>query len=75
MTLREQVEQYRCRMDEFNQWERRQPPIERAPAAILADLGFLLSRVSPERRLADPDPQKLGIRQMRAILARVGSLK
>jgi hypothetical protein len=75
MTLKEQVEQYRSRMGEFNRWERRQSPIERSPAAILADLGFLLSQVSAERRLSDPDPQKLGIGRMRAILARVSSLK
>jgi hypothetical protein len=75
MNLKEQVEQYRRRMDEFNRWERHQPSIGRSPAAILADLGFLLSHVSPERRLSDPDPQKLGIQRMRAILARVSSLK
>ena len=58
-------------MAAFNQWESEQPPVERSPAAILADLGFLLSLTSAEDRLRDPDPEKLGIQRMRALLALV----
>jgi hypothetical protein len=72
---KEEIEQYRRRFEEFNRWEARQPPIERSPAAILADLGFLWSLVSPEERLRDPDPEKLGIQRMRAMLARVSGPK
>ena len=72
---KEEIEQYRRRFEEFNDWEARQPPIERSPAAILADLGFLWSLVSPEERLRDPDPEKLGIQRMRAMLARVSGPK
>ena len=37
---KEEIEQYRRRFEEFNSWEARQPPTERSPAAILADVGF-----------------------------------
>jgi hypothetical protein len=72
MTLKAQLASYLSRMAAFNQWESEQQPMpERAPAAILADLGFLLSCVSAEDRQRDPDPEKLGIQQMRVLLARV----
>jgi hypothetical protein len=71
MTLKAQLASYLSRMAAFNQWESEQPMADRAPAAILADLGFLLSWVSAEDRLRDPDPEKLGIQRMRALLARV----
>jgi hypothetical protein len=70
MTLRVQLESYRDRMAAFNQWEAAQPLQDRSAAAILADLGFLLSFVSVEDRLSDPDPHKLGIQRMRELLAR-----
>jgi hypothetical protein len=70
---KEEVEQYRRRFEAFHEWEAHQPPVERSPAAILADLGFLLSLVSPEERLRDPDPQKLGIQRMRAMLEKVSA--
>jgi hypothetical protein len=69
VTLKAQLESYLDRMAAFNQWEAEQSPQERSPAAILADLGFLLSFVSVEDRLRDPDPEKLGIQRMRALLA------
>ena len=59
-------------MEEFNGWEAAQPPIERASAAGIADLGFLLGFISPEDRLRDPDPLKLGVQRMRSMLALVG---
>lgn len=71
MTLREQLAERRRQWEEFNRWEAQQPPVERDPAAIVADLGFLLGFVSPEDRLRDPDPEKLGIQKMRAALARL----
>jgi hypothetical protein len=61
--------EYRARFEALNAWEARQPPIERSPSDILADLGFLLGFVSAEERGKDPDPEKLGIQRMRAILA------
>lgn len=72
MTLREQVEQYHRALAEFNRWESMHPAPERSSADIAADLGFLLSRVSREERLRDPDPEKLGIQRMRAIIHRLG---
>ena len=73
MTLKEQVEEYRRRMEIFNEWEASHPPMERSSAAIIADLGFLLRWVSSEERLHDPDPEKLGIQRMRAGLAHLSS--
>jgi hypothetical protein len=70
MTLKEQVEQYRRSLAEFNRWEAENPPPARSPDAILADLGFLMSCVSREEIIRDPDPGKLGIQRMRAKLAR-----
>jgi hypothetical protein len=70
VTLKEQIESFRSRMAAFNQWESEQPAAERSPAAILADLGFLLTLASAEDRLRDPNPEKLGIQRMRALLAR-----
>jgi hypothetical protein len=69
VTLREQVEEYRRRMAVFNEWEAAQAPVERSTAAMIADLGFLLTWVPPEERLRDPDPEKAGIQRMRAGLA------
>jgi hypothetical protein len=71
VTLKAQLKSYLDRMAAFNRWEAGQSPEERSPAAILADLGFLLSFVSVEDRLRDPDPEKLGIQRMRALLALV----
>ena len=72
MTLREQIEDFRRRMALFNEWEAAQPPVERSSAAIIADLGFVLSFISREERLRDPDPEKLGIQRMHAGMALVG---
>ena len=68
MTLKEQVARYHRGLAEFNRWECEHPAPERHAAAIAADLGFLLSLVSREERLRDPDPEKLGIRRMRAMM-------
>jgi len=69
VTLKQQIEEYRAALGRFNQWEAEQRPIEREPAAILADLGFILSLIPLAERLQDPDPEKIHIRRMRARLA------
>jgi hypothetical protein len=69
MITREQFEQRRQQWESFNRWEAQQPPIERAPADILADLGTIWSWLPSEVRGQDPDPQKIGIQKMRAALA------
>ena len=71
MTIKEQIEQYHRGLAEFNRWESMQPLPERSPAAIAADLGFVLSRVSRQERLRDPDPKKLGIQRMHALMRRL----
>jgi hypothetical protein len=70
MTLKEQVEQYRRSLADFNRWEADNPPPVRSPDAILTDLGFLMNCMSKEEIMRDPDPEKLGIQSMRAKLAR-----
>lgn len=72
MTLKQQIEQYHRCLAEFNRWETEHPAPERSAAAIAADLGFLLNRVSREDRLRDPDPEKQGIQRMHAVMRRLG---
>ena len=69
MTLREQIEERLRQWAEFNRWEAEQPPDERAPAAILADLGAIWSWLPPEERTCDEDPEKLGVQAMHAALS------
>jgi hypothetical protein len=71
MSTREQWELRRKQWEAFNRWEAEQPPIERDPADIIADLGTLLSWLPDEERLRDPDPEKIGIQKMRAALAMI----
>jgi hypothetical protein len=66
MTLKEQYQLRQRQWDEFHRWESEQPLIEREPAAIIADLGAILSWMPAEARLHDPDPEKIGIQKMRA---------
>jgi hypothetical protein len=73
MTLKEQLEQRRRQWAEFNRWEAQQPPIDRAPAEIIADLGTIWSWLPVEVRTHDPDPGKLGIQAMRAALRHLKS--
>ena len=64
MTLREQVEQYNKSLKRFNEWEEQERRLERPPAAIIADIGAIADWIPRATRLADPDPQKLGIQRM-----------
>jgi len=43
MSTREEWELRRQQWEAFNRWEAEQPPLERAPADILADLGTIWS--------------------------------
>jgi hypothetical protein len=69
MTLREEIELRRRQWEIFNRWEAEQPPVEREPGKILADLGAILSWIPEADRLRDPDPEKRGIQKLRAALA------
>jgi hypothetical protein len=69
VTLREQLEERKLQWRSFNEWDEAQPLVTREPAAILADLGTILSWLPREVRLEDPDPDKNGIEKMRAGLA------
>ncbi|MBX9602595.1 MAG: hypothetical protein K2X35_16440 [Bryobacteraceae bacterium] len=69
MTLKEQLEERERMWRSFHEWERRNPPPMRSFDAVLRDLDFLLTFISPEEILRDPDPEKNGIQKMRAALA------
>ena len=69
MSLKEQLMERRRQWEAFNRWEEQQPPVERDPAQILADLGAILRWIPEEDRLRDPDPEKRGIQILRAACA------
>lgn len=69
MSTREQWELRRKQWEAFNRWEAEQPPIERDPGDILADLGTIWNWLPREVREQDSDPEKIGIQKMRAALA------
>ena len=70
MSTREQWELRRKQFEAFNRWEAEQPPIERDPADIIADLGTLVEWLRAEERLCATDLEKIiGIQKMRAALA------
>ena len=67
--LREQVAEREQQWAEFRRWEAQQPPLEREPGRILADLGTIWSWLPPEVRAEDPDPEKRGVQAMHASLS------
>ncbi|MEX2261703.1 MAG: hypothetical protein WD696_07115 [Bryobacteraceae bacterium] len=69
MTLKEQIELRRRQWEEFNLWEAQQPPVEREPAAIIADVGALWKLLPPDVRAQDPDPEKRGVQRLFAACA------
>jgi hypothetical protein len=71
MGLRQQLEERERQWQAFHRWETENLPEERSASAVLADLSFLLRFVPAEEILKDPDPEKVGIRQMRAALAAI----
>lgn len=71
MTLREQLEERERQWRLFHGSEPAEPAPERDPAAVLADLSFLLRYYSREDIERDPDPDKKGIAAMRAVFALV----
>ncbi len=68
VTLRQQMEERRRQWEAFHRWEAEQPPAERPPGDILADLGALWLWLPEEVRTRDADPEKQGIRAMQAAL-------
>jgi hypothetical protein len=69
MSAREDWQQRLRQWAEFNRWEAEQPPVDREPGDIIADLGTIWSWLPPEVRERDADPEKIGIQKMRAALA------
>ena len=62
--LREELQAYNEALTQFNEWEKTHPPRDRTASEIIADLGTILDWIPIETRLADPDPQKLGVGKM-----------
>jgi hypothetical protein len=59
----------------FNRWEAQQPPDERSPEDIVADLGAILSWLPPDVVAEDPDPNKLGIQKLLAVFERLNAIR
>ena len=68
MTLGEELRQRLAEFAEFNRWEASQPPVDRDPADILADLGVIWEWLPPEVRTQDQDPHKRGVQALHAAL-------
>ncbi|MGA3235302.1 MAG: hypothetical protein ABSG03_03280 [Bryobacteraceae bacterium] len=66
--LREEIQAFHEALARFNEWEKTHPPRDRATGEIVADLGTILDWIPIETRLADPDPQKLGVGNMIVVL-------
>jgi hypothetical protein len=62
--LREEIPAFHEALTRFNEWEKTHPPRDRDASEIIADLGTILDWIPIETRLADPDPQKLGVGKM-----------
>ena len=62
--LREEIQAFNEALVRFNEWEKTHPPRDRDAAEVIADLGTILDWIPVETRLADPDPQKLGVGKM-----------
>ena len=55
---------------EYRRWaEARAEPDPRSPVAIMADVEFLYRSYPEHVRGTDPDPEKLGIQDLRRVLA------
>ena len=64
------AEKWRSQWSEYQRWAESHPePDRRSPAAIMADIDFLYNSYPPEVRSTDPDPDKLGIQDLRRVLA------
>ena len=71
MISRQQWRDREDRWKKFHQWEDAQPLPERSVAEIFSYLNLVLSWAPPDAIAEDPDPQKLGIRKLRAMLERL----
>ena len=67
----EAYRKYLAQLDAFNRWEEENPLEPRPLADVIADLGLIWSMLPEEVRMADPDPEKRGIQEMRKIFARL----
>jgi 2-amino-4-hydroxy-6-hydroxymethyldihydropteridine diphosphokinase len=66
--LQQEAERRRGQWQAFHRWEADQPPEDRTPAEIVADLGTIWEWQPDEERIRDPDPEKKGIQAMHAAL-------
>lgn len=62
------MKNWRARWDGYRQWaENNSAPDPRSPVDIMHDVDWLYANFSEEVRTTDPDPKKLGIREMHRI--------
>jgi hypothetical protein len=62
--------EWTSRWAEYRRWaDAHAEPDPRSPTAIMADIDFLYRSYPQEVRGTDPDPQKLGIQNLRRVLA------
>jgi hypothetical protein len=55
-------------LEDFNRWEREQPPREMTPEECLAALGALYEWLPESTRAEERDPERLGVRRMHELL-------
>ena len=64
------AKQWSSQWSEYQRWaEGHSEPDPRYPAEIMKDIDFLYRSYPPEVRSTDPDPEKLGIQDLRRVLA------
>lgn len=64
------TEEWTLRWAEYRRWAEAQSELDpRSPADIMADIDVLYQGYPPEVRSTDPDPMKLGIQDLRRVLA------
>ncbi|MFN0166483.1 MAG: hypothetical protein ACKV22_08630 [Bryobacteraceae bacterium] len=72
MTLREQILEYRRRMNAFNEWEAQTPQLDmRDPADIVDDFACFDQWIPDGVRSDDRDPEKKGIEAYRGKMDRL----
>ena len=69
MDLKQQWAERVRGLEAFNRWESRQPPRPVDSNTVIGDLGTIWAWLPEEVRRHDPDPNKTGVRHMRAALA------
>ena len=69
------MHEWTAKWQAYQEWAEGQSNLdERSPPDIMRDLDFLYRNFPEEVRRCDPDPEKLGIQEMRRILGLMSEL-